>query len=283
MSGTTVTFASIASNNYVTAGGNKNYIVVFDLASTAAAADTLSAQVTKANITAQGAASSVTIPLGGSDVTGPTHKVSGSLTLAAPSTQVTNSLLGDAGGAAIDNALLGFKLTAVNETASITQIRVSLNYTGLADGDLNVFKLYEDAGTVGTYDSDIFVTAGSAPASGVVTFDLGSPISLTTAASPKHYIVTYRLVTAGVAGETVAATISAAGITATGSASSLSLIPTGPDVISPAHTVTGGWHCPTRRHKPAILPFRPGRCRGADLELVSFKLAAAGNRRTFRR
>ena len=137
----------------------------------------------------------------------------GELALANPTTQVVNQLGGEAGNTPTDVELVGLKLNTFTSTAAVSQIVVNLSYAGIVDGDVNNFRLYQDLGTIGTYDSgtDTLVdTVAGNPTSGTVTFGgLGESIG----ASGTHYLIIYDVVNALSADDQIAASIGPSDIT----------------------------------------------------------------------
>ena len=137
----------------------------------------------------------------------------GELGLANPTSQVVNQLGGEAGNTPTEVELVGLKLNTFTGTAAVSQIVVNLSYTGIVDADVNNFRLYQDLGTIGTYESGIdtlVATVAGNPTSGTVTFD-GLSESIGTAAN--HYLCIYDVVNPLSAGDQIIASVGPSDIT----------------------------------------------------------------------
>jgi hypothetical protein len=137
----------------------------------------------------------------------------GELALANPSTQVVNQLGGEAGNTPTDVELVGLRLNTFTSTANVSQIVVNLSYTGIVDGDVNNFRLYQDLGTIGTYESGTDTTVATVagnPTSGTVTF---GGLSESIGTSGPHYLVIYNVVNPLSADDQITASIDPSDIT----------------------------------------------------------------------
>ena len=117
------------------------------------------------------------------------------------------------GNTPTDVELVGLKLNTFTSTAAVSQITVHLSYTGIVDADVDTFRLYQDLGSIGTYESgtDTLVdTVAGNPAGGTVTF---GGLSESIGSGGTHYLVIYNVVNPLSADDQITASIGPSDIT----------------------------------------------------------------------
>jgi hypothetical protein len=213
-------------------------------AQTAAAEDIVIANITNTNTVGTGYLVTLeTRDTGGTPINGPTTSgaftIKGKSVLANPDTQVADQLGNAAGTTPTNVALVGFNLTPTGEDLTWTNLTVSLDYGGttMADSDITNARIYIDSGTVGTYDgSETQVGAQSVSAAGnALTWN--NVAGSVTAATATHYLIVFDAFENLSVGDSVQATVTAAGITGDGATTGALITTTGDVTDEPLHTV----------------------------------------------
>jgi hypothetical protein len=145
--------------------------------------------------------------------TGSVDYIQVTVTYTLPSTTIgdgTSPSSKAVGASSTNNAVSSFTLTASTGTDTVTDLVVTGAGTGLANVAPNGVKLWRDNGTVANeWDAgDTAVTGGTASFAGATATFAGLNIGVTTTSA--QYIVTYNIVAAPTAGQTMTAVVSGA-------------------------------------------------------------------------
>ncbi len=177
---------------------SQNYLIVYDIASTATVGNTMTSRVTAATGTGLGT------PTYSDAGSGTLTVATGTLTVGAG----TNPANANAYVNSTNNAIDGFTMVVSAGTGKVSTL--TLTNTNSAATNVSNITIYRDTGTVGTLDvSDTFVpTTFSITSATAATVTFTTPETVTT--SSQNYLIVYDIASTATVGNTMTSRVTAA-------------------------------------------------------------------------